>query len=239
MIPALTDPIADLLRDAPWRARVFDRYAIAYCCDSSLTLAEACRQRQLDPEAVLQALALDAPEADPFLPLGLGALSDEIVARHHESAREQGLRIQALLDKAARVHGGREPRLRAAWVLFQQLHAELLQHMLKEEGVLFPYCRRLELAVSPVAMHCGSVANPIRAMEFEHDRTKAQMDELRQLFDDFRLPAWACNTVRVLYHELQAYLADLETHMAVENQVLFPAALRREHELRHQPEDAA
>ena len=44
--------------------------------------------------------------------------------------------------------------------------------------------------------------------------------------------------MRVLYHEMQAYLADLETHMAVENQVLFPAALRREDELRR-PEGAA
>lgn len=229
----LNRSVTELLQEAPARARVFERFAIDYGCASGLTLAEACRQQRLDPESVAACLATAQPEAEtPFTRLRLSALTEEIVARHHVYARESGERIQPLLDKVARVHGGKEPRLRELWCVFQQLHAELLMHMLKEERVLFPYCRQLEAATEDVNLPDGSVAMPIRMMEAEHLRTERQMAQLRTLTDDFTPPAWACNSLRVLYHELQHYSADLETHMHLENNLLFPAALRREDALR-------
>lgn len=225
--------VADLLREVPRRARVFERYAIDYGCGSTRSLAEVCRQQQIDPDTILKSLAAEQPAGpDPFVRIRLDALADEIVTRHHDYAREQGQRIQSLLDKVNRVHVAKEPRLLALWSLFQQIHADLLQHMLKEEAVLFPYCRQLELATASVTMHCGSVAMPIRVMESEHHKTSEQMRLVENLTDGYTPPDWACNSFRVLYDELQAYVQDLEEHMHLENDLLFPAALRREAELK-------
>ena len=49
------------------------------------------------------------------------------------------------------------------------LYEELVGHLLKEEQILFPMIRQLESATGVPVFHCGSVANPIRQMEWEHD----------------------------------------------------------------------
>lgn len=232
----LERPISELLQEAPSRARIFERFKFDYGCGNQQTLAEACRDLQIDPQTVLDSLSAEtSPSQDGFVPIRLGPLADEIVSRHHHYVHLQGPRVQELLDKVSRVHGGKEPRLLTLWSLFQQLHADLLRHMLKEEAVLFPYCKQLEHAEELLGMHCGSVAMPIRVMESEHRQAQEQADQIRQLTDNFSPPAWACNSMRVLYHELASYLADLEVHMHLENDLLFPAALRREEELQARP----
>lgn len=222
----------DLLLEAPQRARVFEHFKIDYCCGKQLSLGEACQHVHADPAMVLAALeAAASVEANPFISLRLGALADEIVARHHIKARTQGPRILQLFNKVCGVHGEKEPRLFEMEVIFCELHQDLLQHMHKEEAVLFPFCKELELATGAVSMHCGSVANPIRMMEYEHREALVQVAALEELSGHFVPPAGACNSWRVLYHELQAYVEDLHVHMQVENNLLFPAALRREEDL--------
>lgn len=224
--------ISELVREFPGRARIFEQFAIEYRCGNNLTLAEVCQQQQIDPERLLESLKSEEPVSDPFIPIQLGALSDEIVARHHSFVREQGERILPLLARVNQVHIKKEPRLLAIWSTFEQMHTELLTHMLKEENVLFPFCKRLEQAQEIPAMHCGgSIMMPIRVMESEHRATVTQMQQIQSLTDDFCPPEGACNSWRVLYSALKEYVEDLEEHMHLENDLLFPAAARREEEL--------
>src|SRR5690606_7036272 len=102
-----------------------------------------------------------------------------------------------------------------------------------EERVLFPMIRTLEAAEGPVAFHCGSLANPIRAMEHEHQNSGDAMERLRDLTDQFTPPEWACNTYRALVDGLAAFEADMHQHVHKENNVLFPKALAREVALNH------
>ncbi len=230
-------PVGDLLREAPERSQVFKKFAIDYGCGNELTLAEACYRQNIDPELVVQAFkdAQSSPN-DGFINLRLDLLAAEIVEKHHHFAREQGTHIQPILSKVCRVHGRKEPRLLEIQQIFQAMHQGLLQHMLKEENVLFPFCKRLEFAIEPVSMGCGSVANPIGVMESDHEHTRQEMQQIKDLSDQFTPPEWACNSFRVLFHALQTYIEDLETHMHLESDLLFPAALRREEDLNMEAE---
>ncbi len=94
------------------------------------------------------------------------------------------------------------------------LAGELGEHMLKEERVLLPWIR---------AGRGATAVAPIRAMTTEHEHTLAGLSRIRQLTNHFRAPTRA---LEALYAELAELERFLEIHIAFENNVLFPRALR-------------
>jgi regulator of cell morphogenesis and NO signaling len=154
------------------------------------------------------------------------------VRRHHTYVREQLPVIAARLAKLVSVHGERHPELASASQHVAQLEAELRMHMLKEEEILFPYIRALSLSVdegrpAPPNMF-GTVRNPIRMMEAEHQAAGDELARLREITSGFRTPGDACATYRVCYQELGEFDADLRRHIHLENNVLFPMAVALE-----------
>jgi regulator of cell morphogenesis and NO signaling len=57
----LSRTVAELVVERPARARVFERLGLDDCCGGRRSLAEACTQKGIDPDAA--APALDAPRA--------------------------------------------------------------------------------------------------------------------------------------------------------------------------------
>ena len=76
------------------------------------------------------------------------------------------------------------------------------------------------------ATHAASIAAPISVLEHEHDQAGALLEELRQLTNGYAPPEWGCATVRALYQGLEALEASMHMHVHLENNVLFPRALR-------------
>ena len=103
------------------------------------------------------------------------------------------------------------------------LTKEMFSHMQKEEQILFPMVRQLEAGVAGNFL-CGSVANPIRQMELEHESAGAAVACLRELTDGFAPNDDACNTHRALLAGLAEFEGDLHQHVHKENNVLFPRA---------------
>jgi regulator of cell morphogenesis and NO signaling len=95
---------------------------------------------------------------------------------------------------------------------------------MKEERVLFPLIRQLEAASTLPSVHCGSVNNPIRVMEHEHDTAGLALARMRKLTGGFRTPPDGCESYRTLMDGLAAVEADLHRHIHKENHVLFPGA---------------
>jgi regulator of cell morphogenesis and NO signaling len=94
-------------------------------------------------------------------------------------------------------------------------------HMRKEEMMLFPAIRDVELggrAPMPISA-------PIAVMEHEHDQAGAHLAELRAMTDGYVPPEWACQTFRALYHGLSELESAMHVHVHLESNVLFPRAL--------------
>lgn len=104
-------------------------------------------------------------------------------------------------------------------------------HMHKEEQILFPIIREFESGSSSGAVHCGSIANPIRQMEAEHDDAGNALEQMRELTDGYQVPELACNTHRAMLDALAFLERDMHTHVHKENSILFPRAIRLELEL--------
>jgi regulator of cell morphogenesis and NO signaling len=226
--------VGQMVVERPQRSRVFDRLHIDYCCGGKRTLEEACAKRGLDLKAVLAELeAFDAeaetqPDAVRPADLTMTELADDIERTHHAYLREELPRLVGLVKKVSAVHGQAHPWLTGLTSVYAELVAELEPHMLKEEQILFPMIRELDQAATAPSFHCGSVGNPIRMMEMEHQNAGAALDRIREMTNNYETPEDACNSFRAMLSGLEHLEADLHRHIHKENEILFPKASEME-----------
>ena len=97
--------------------------------------------------------------------------------------------------------------------LLMLINDDLEDHQQKEEVVLFP------LMLSGAAT---SLAGPLTRMQLDHDDLALQLDELRILTRGYAPPANASGSWRRLYEICGRLDAELEIHVALEKNVLFP-----------------
>ncbi len=165
-------PLGQLVAERPAAAGVLERAGIDYCCGGDRTLADACREKGIDVREVLTAIAADEEGAQRrrsdlqvnWLERTLTELCDHIEQTHHAYMKSELPRLTNLIDKVVAAHAERHPELNDVQRVFAALRAELQQHTMKEELILFPAIRQLEQSPSAAAFPFGSVVNPIRVM---------------------------------------------------------------------------
>ena len=237
MTVLLDRTIRDIVAEDFRTAAIFQRYGLDFCCRGNRTVEAACNEAGIETDPVYRDLA-DVTALPPagcsprFGSWTVATLVDYIVSNHHTYVREQLPIIQGHAEKVARVHGASHPEMRRVALLFNEVREELTSHMMKEEGVLFPYLQQMASAAEaggpmPYAPF-GTVGNPIRMMEAEHESAGDAMAEIRSLTRGDSIPDDACGTFSVLLQELEAFEQDLHQHVHLENNILFPKALQLE-----------
>ena len=221
------------------KAQIFKKYGLDFCCGGKKTVKQACAEKGLDVTKIEHELqqADKIPLSRP-LPYGdwsLDFLSDYIVNTHHSYVKKNLPDIKAFAEKVMKVHGAQHPELVRINQLVQEIYAELVAHMAKEEKVLFPYIKELVAAnknTTPLhAPHFGSVQTPINMMEMEHELVGKNLEEIRILSSNYLLPQDACASYSLLYRLLDEFEEDLHLHIHLENNILFPKALQTEKEM--------
>ncbi|STZ75912.1 iron-sulfur cluster repair protein DnrN [Bergeriella denitrificans] len=148
-------------------------------------------------------------ETAPF-----NATIDHILQRYHNVHRAQLAELVPLAEKVATVHAGSFPAEIAA--LLAHMQDELLMHMMKEERMLFPM----------INQGAGRGASmPISVMMHEHEEHDQAIARLRELTDNFTVPAEACGSWTRLYRLAEELVNDLSDHIRLENDILFARVL--------------
>ena len=227
-----TVTLGELVNQVPGSARILESYGLDYCCGGRRSLREACSAQCVSVDEVLTALGEVGIEAVPdWVAMGPAELVDHLEATHHRYLHAELPRLDALAEKVASVHGERHPELLDVLADVKDLRDDLEPHLMKEERVLFPMIRQLDVADGPVAFNCGSLRNPISMMLIEHDRAGALLEQLRDRTDDYIAPPDACASYRALYQGLAELEADTHLHVHKENNLLFPAVVALEDQL--------
>ena len=227
------DIVGDVVAQRPSLSRVFEKAGIDYCCGGRKTLEEVCRKKGLEPASLIEALQKNANAKEngaqvDVLAMSLTDLADHIVQTHHEFLRSELTRLDRMTKKVAMAHGKANIKLHEIRETFLAMSSELVDHMMKEEKILFPMIRQLDENAETSVFHCGTLANPIRQMETEHTQAGSALERLRELTDDYTPPEWACNTYRAMLDGLENIEQDLHVHIHKENNVLFPRAIKME-----------
>ncbi len=220
-------------------AKIFENYGLDFCCGGKKSIEDACRDKGLDSAIVLEDLEkVNQSNATltRFNSWDVDFLAEYIVNNHHTYVVSAITTIEHHLHKVLSAHGEKHPELAGIESIFTELKNELLDHLVKEEKMLFPYIKKmnfalkntLELPIPPF----GTVENPIKVMELEHDNAGKLIKSINSLSNGYQPPKDACATFSVLYNELKEFEEDLHVHIHLENNILYPKAKELEERLK-------
>lgn len=217
-------------------AAVFAKYKIDFCCNGNRSVDEACEKKGIDSNLLFAELdAVLNSKTDQSIdykswPLDL--LAEYIEKKHHRYVEEKTPILRQFLDKLCKVHGDRHRELLEINALFIASTGELASHMKKEELILFPFIKKMVKAkIEDGAVESpqfGTVENPIAMMMEEHENEGERFRKIDALTNNYTPPADACNTYRVTFAMLQEFEQDLHLHIHLENNILFPEAVKLE-----------
>ena len=214
--------IGQIAANHPLVCRVFARHNIDFCCGGGVSLAVACDKKGIDPKVVLAEIEQELSKSEGtetrWDQASLQDLIQHILTTYHHPLEEELPRLEAMLNKVSRVHGDKDPETFDGLLkAFMPLKEELEHHMKKEEQILFPM----------IGQGMGDQAGgPISVMHHEHESAGSALATIRSLTKDYTIPEGACNTWRALWHGLEALEKDMHQHIHLENNILFPRALK-------------
>lgn len=220
-------PVGEIVAEDYRTAQVLRSYGLDFCCGGGRTLEKACSSKKIEMEQVIteiEALNLVENTEDNYNEWSLDFLTDYIVNNHHSYVRKMLPEISFYAEKVARVHGERDTELYDILQNVNLLRSEMLGHLQKEEQELFPQIKDLA-----TQKKTGSVKSAIvEALEEEHDKAGELMAKIEELTNGFNPPENACASYRVLFQNLEGFQQDLHKHVHLENNILFPKALKLE-----------
>ena len=219
MNAAATTTLAELAVTHPAAARVFYRHRLDFCCGGRRPLAEACRERDIDPQAILDAIEAENPmvgERIRWEEAPLNVLVAHIVETYHRRLRLALPDLVAMARKVEARHGAKPECPAGLTAHLEAMYASVLDHLRKEEQILFP------LIVAGMGWRASA---PVHVMELEHEHHGDDLQGIRRLTNDLTPPPNACPTWRALYLGLQQLEEELMEHIHLENNVLFRRAL--------------
>ncbi len=220
-------------------AEIFKKYKIDFCCGGKKTLSQVCEEKKIDRIEIqnkLNDLTNDTNlSSQNYNNWSLDFLVDYIINTHHNYVKTSIPIILEYTNKIAKVHGENHPELIAINNLFKEATAELEAHMVKEETILFPYIKELVSSSNKTKQNAicdfGTIKNPIRMMEHEHDVVGDIFKTMRELSNNYTPPDDGCTTYKVAFLKLNEFEADLHQHIHLENNILFPKSIKLESQL--------
>jgi len=232
--------IAEFVAEDYRAAAVFESFGIDFYCKDRRTVEEVCEKKCLNPIKVFEALKKVSKTehcSDKNLekwPIDL--LADFIEKKHHRYVEERIPILLKYLVKLCKVHGDHHPELLDVYRNFCESASDLTAHLLREELVLFPYIRKMvQLGKEGRSLddaNFRAVKTPVLMMMEEHEAEGEKFEKIAKLTSGYRVPAGTCNTYKTTYLLLAEFEENLQRHIHLENDMLFPKALAFEKALK-------
>jgi regulator of cell morphogenesis and NO signaling len=221
--------VRDIVNELPKASDLFKKNRIDFCCGGNIPLSQAAEQNELNLDNLIEELK-DVFEkyenteknVDVWTDSDSHTIINHVINNYHRVSEEELAMLSPYVTKVSRVHGEHHPELIKMNELFYEFKKELLEHMAKEEEIVFPLIKQLA---------DGTAANPEEAikmiveLEKEHDHAGELLRQIRAVTSDFALPLDACGTYRLVYARLETLESLTFMHVHLENNILFPRYL--------------
>ncbi len=208
-----TRTLGEIAVALPGATALFRAAKLDYCCGGQTRLKDAAVTNALDlDQLVTDLLGLRPESATSPAAMDTKSLIDAIITRYHRVHSRELPELMALAERVEVVHRNHPAVPSGLAALLKRMLGELTMHMQKEEIVLFPQMKnggRMPLQ------------HPISAMMAEHKEHGTNLEELRDLTGDLRVPDDGCATWRALYSGIGKFADDLVEHIHIENNILF------------------
>lgn len=226
--------LGDIVAQNMSYAETLYQYNLDFCCGGTRSLGEACKNAKVELEELLTVLHETENEkvstALQFKAWSTELLIDYILKFHHYYIRTEGPKTLELLQTVCSVHATTHSNLLKVKELFTASINDLFNHLIKEEQILFPFIYEIEQAYATGVIlpefHCGSIENPIRVMEEEHSGEGERFRAIEKLTDGYTTPSSGCDSYKLVMKRLRDFQQNLHIHIHVENNILFPRAIK-------------
>ncbi len=217
-------------------AAVFSSYGIDFCCKGERSVEEVCQKNNIEVDELLGKLhdvqSSTSQQSIDYKSWPLDLLAEYVEKKHHRYVEEKSPVLRQFLDKLSKVHGQKHPELLEITTLFIGCAKDMASHMKKEELILFPFIKRMVQAqkdgTSIESPQFATVENPIALMKHDHEAEGDRFRKIVELTNNYTPPADACNTYKVTFAMLDEFEKDLHLHIHLENNILFPEAIKLE-----------
>src|SRR5436190_6882888 len=136
-----TTTLAELAVAHPAASRVFYSNQLDFCCGGSRPFTDACRERGLDADAILDEIRREEADAAPATRWELAPLSalvDHIVTHYHRRLRESLVTLVQMAHRVEARHRDRAACPTCLAAFLEQFQREVVTHLEKEETAVFP-----------------------------------------------------------------------------------------------------
>jgi regulator of cell morphogenesis and NO signaling len=229
-----TETVANIALRLPAATRTFERFGIDYGCRGKLPLAAACSHLRLPLREVLEDLEAHThhePAAPRIAPGDAQAVIQHLLTQHHAPLRAELTRLTTLAARVASAEEAKDspdaPVLVGVERLLRRLRSELVPHLDREEREIFPYIAELAAGRAPTPPF-RTIHTPLQAVVAQHDEVSGTLAKLKKITNNYHVPAAADAHLRGLYEALGELAHQLQLHLHLENNVLFPLAQRLE-----------
>ncbi len=207
-----TSTISSMVIENPALVELFETLRIDYCCGGDKTLFEACQENNLSIDKTMDLIKELNPKQNEndFRTLPPDKLCDHIEQTHHKYVRELLPRINQWLNKMVSSHGTKYLPLLEA---FQDFSEELLEHMEKEEKVIFPLIRQNKT---------NEIQDLCLDLRKEHEKTGEKLQFFRKFTSNYEDTSCNCVTELLALKGLLDLEKDMHLHVFKENSLLFP-----------------
>jgi regulator of cell morphogenesis and NO signaling len=218
--------LGDIVTRFPKAADIFKAYQIDFCCGGDRELRMSLEEKGVNEAEILSKLNSSYEEAvakrettTDWTKLSSVELIDHVVNTHHAYLQTELPVLSDLTTKILRAHGSNHGELARVHKLFHSLKMELDQHLIKEEEILFPLIKEYE--ESPSEDLLQRIRKVMAETEDEHVGAGDILKELREITNQYEVPADGCRTYNVAFDRLQELESDLFQHIHLENNILF------------------
>jgi regulator of cell morphogenesis and NO signaling len=163
-----------------------------------------------------------------FLSLDASELISYILEKHHHYVEEKVPVLNYMLDQLYVKEGPENRTIENLHTLFKISSISLLNHLKKEENILFPHITAMVTALkkqqSIILPSFGSVDNPIAVLNQDHENEGQLFATISELTHQYTPPQDASDLQIATYSLLREFELNLKQHIHLEYHLLFPKA---------------
>jgi len=229
-------PVGQIVAENYDTFQVFEKFGIDYFNKGKQSLKEAAKESNIETEVLLAEIVKiqesGIKKETDFNSMDLDVLTDYIVNTHHKYAEKQGPVVKNIIETLCQDYGEQHPELLKIKEHLNIVIGQIAVHQKKEELILFPYIRKMADAVSNnkafVRPPMTSTAErPVDMLTHEHTDQGEAFEKIELLSEHYTPPADVDDyTYEDAFNLLNEFQGNLHKHLHLENNILFPKALK-------------
>lgn len=221
-------------------ASVLYYFGIKFYDYSEKTLEQVCTERGLDIDVVisrLESIAIEKENGElELLSYPIDLIIEYLKHAHYIFIKQKLPYIARLIENLQCIFPAHSQIIEDLKFVFPLFVEDFIHHIYEEEDSLFCYINLLNNYLH----HPGNLSLVFYEMEkfslqehaIAHDMHDDEMEGIRSITNDYRLPNEGDLHLKVVFEELKSFEKQLIAHAGVENEILFPKALLLEKEVK-------